>query len=873
MKTKFLCLLIGLLILLLMCQNVSKAQNSSYCIQRLDYSVGSWSTWKTFVNMTVQNNIANANVSEYCFSSENVTGWMNFGFIFTQPLNLTGMFLALSLKIQDTNVSLPLALTALDANGSRRGYYSIPTTYALVNATWGSIVMDLNDSQWQDSSFNGSDVNRLLFAVYNNGDPYTQKVWIQNPELIYNYSSTYAQVEQQTIDYPLIFAIVFFIAFCCLTGFGILKILSKIFKFSSNWNFGVAMPFYMALGVIFLVPLLSGLCFLDFSFVTAWVVLGIVVLVSSIVIWKRVNFRENAKTLKSIKLWLPVCLFIFSLVIFLRISLDIGWGAYVDSQTHGLYTSLILFNHGFPSSSFPIGDFALSPLRYPMGFHVLSAFSSIISGIYPGQAVLAVATAIVCFIPSLLYSILYFYTKSMKLSLFAFMLVFFLPGLDPILWQNSQNILLGGFLVGSYPNILGNLICIGILALVVLFTSNQNSSVSKWRNPVIFLITLASLFFGYYTLIPFIAAYLVLNTLADRLTSPKKDIRNFASIITLLFVILFICLSVFVLKGPLSSFLSLDNSLLHSIYMRYPIFDLNSAYVVYGISILVGFQFAIWFLFKPTLRSVGLFYLVFCIPLLAAQNEVIYNNFLWFIQPDRVLILLAIFSFIVTLFGIFELSKVPTIRRRLSLSVKIKNHKLRFRLIWIPIALAFVLCVPSIMVFTTYTYPTAEKISLPSGNDLKALEWLAENGSSSGLILNDRTVVGLWASSFKAMPIINDREILLRLCVLDTINNTSLGNRTIDANHILDYPWDFAAVKEIAAKYNITYIYLTDVSGKIYERGQVIWPFPWSHLSADERILIYQQNPYLQTVFRAGNAIIFKINCNSTTSSNYTSTG
>jgi len=109
------------------------------------------------------------------------------------------------------------------------------------------------------------------------------------------------------------------------------------------------------------------------------------------------------------------------------------------------------------------------------------------------------------------------------------------------------------------------------------------------------------------------------------------------------------------------------------------------------------------------------------------------------------------------------------------------------------------------------------------------------------------------------MPLINDREIILKICLFGSINGTSLANRTLEVNRILDYPWDYNGIKEIAKKNNISYIYLTNTFGKLYERGQLVWPFPWSELSQQEIILTYIQNPYLEVVYRSGNAVIFKV--------------
>jgi hypothetical protein len=60
------------------------------------------------------------------------------------------------------------------------------------------------------------------------------------------------------------------------------------------------------------------------------------------------------------------------------------------------------------------------------------------------------------------------------------------------------------------------------------------------------------------------------------------------------------------------------------------------------------------------------------------------------------------------------------------------------------------------------------------------------------------------------------------------------------------------------AKYDLSYVYLSESQREIRESGQSVWPLPWKDdFTQDERIMIYLENPYLEIAYRSGNAIVF----------------
>lgn len=852
--------LILFLFLFLACANVPDAR-SFHTSDALNDENGSW----TPLNNIVYLNMDEVEVAEgpfsYRFYTINATGWMDFGFMPLSPLNLSAKFLALWLKVQNVTLDMPLTLFLDDNNGNRRGFWNIVSWFALESNTWARITLDMGNFNWEDPGFNVARVIRIRFVAYDRVGHYSQTIWIEDPILASEEEDKEVSSSEQNSLF-LILDILFLSTIFCVTGFIVFHFFRV--QLPSGWNFAVALPLYMAVGTSALVTLLSVFCLVFLDAAASWCIIASIFVIFVIIIIKKSRcISTKIRSFRTIEFLIPACLFGFSLVRFLLLTLDMKWGAYVDSQTHGSFTSLILFHRGFPSTSYPVGNMTLNPIQYPMGFHASSAFASLVTGVYPGESILLVAVAIVLITPSLFYSIVYLYTKSLKLSFLSFLLSLFLPGATPMLWRNSHDLLLGNLLVGAYPNLLGNLILITVLAATVVL--DKTAANSSRQVTLLYGLLIATLGVSYYPLAPFVAGFIFLRAFLFYFRRSRLVLRVFWFVIFLFTIIIFI----FVLwscRPLLTNFLRLDSSLLYTVYMRYPLFELNSPYLAYTGFILVAFFFSLWFLFMDELRNLGLLFLVFFFPLILSQNEQMYSVLFWFIQPDRALILLVGFSYVTVLLGVFELCTLEWVRTKKPktlVSIWFGKHRIRFGISgflgWLVVGILLMLFVPSLTSHLTYSYPAQYKLTLPHANDFEALAWFATYVDPSELILNDRTVMGLWVGSFKAMNIVNSREIILEIFLFGSINGTYLYNRTIEINEILDYPWNYDRINEIAKKYNVSYIYLSDNNLELSERGQHVWLFPWTHMTQNERIFIYLQNPYTELIYRSGNAVVFKV--------------
>ena len=658
-----------------------------------------------------------------------------------------------------------------------------------------------------------------------------------------------------------------FISFCA--GFLIFHFL-KI-SVPSHWNFALLLPLYVALGTISLAIVLVSLSIVYLDFFVSWLVVCILLVVFLMVAHKRMSrLGTTISCLKDIRFLLPLLLFCFSVGRFVYLAVDLGWAPYVDSQTHGMFTSLILYHRGLPSSSYPVGNMSFDPVRYPLGYHVLSAFVSMLTGLYPGESILVVGTVIVLVLPSLLYTMVYFHSKSLQSSFLAFLLAYFLPGSSPALWRPSHDLLLGNFVVGTYPTLLGNLIFLVFVIVAVNFDGLLQCSLKK----ICFLygLLIVALAASYYPLLPFLFLFLFLRVFVQSVRKEQMTIRTYLKIVGSL-VTVGICFLVLTNYKPvLAAMFITDSSLFYSAYMRYSLFSLESTYNIYTILILIAAPISLWLLLRNKLRNLGLSFLVLFIPLMVAQNEQIYSRLMWFTKPDRALILLVICSYNVILGGFHVCMHMrPTLNRwfnvfnRVKLKLRIKKaRKVQFKLIQLTMVFAFVLFIPSLLSHVTYSYPERYQAALPHGNDLEALRWLAENVDSEELVLNDRTVMGYWITSFKAMNVINDRDIILKIFLYHSLNGTYLADRTLEVNEILDNPWDYAAFDEIANKYGLSYIYISENPTSLpLARGKGFLPFPWKNLTHEERIIIYLGNPRLKIAYRSGNAVIFKVETDS----------
>ena len=83
----------------------------------------------------------------------------------------------------------------------------------------------------------------------------------------------------------------------------------------------------------------------------------------------------------------------------------------------------------------------------------------------------------------------------------------------------------------------------------------------------------------------------------------------------------------------------------------------------------------------------------------------------------------------------------------------------------------------------------------------------------------------------------------------------------LSADRILQHPGEYYTVRDLMIEWHISYIYISDSSrtiGLTGSDGRFAPPITWT-MTQDELLAVYMNNPYLKTVYRAGNAAVFEV--------------
>ena len=155
----------------------------------------------------------------------------------------------------------------------------------------------------------------------------------------------------------------------------------------------------------------------------------------------------------------------------------LGWPPGVDAISHGLLTSILDHNHRLQRSLTPVAP--SQPWFEPFGFHVMAAQLPFLFGIFPGEAILILATAIIILILLLIYSLVYFLTKSTMFSVAALLSGFYIyPVVSDIRFLEKW--LIGYYYNTPYANLFGYLSLLEFIACaLVIFDENRKNSIFR----------------------------------------------------------------------------------------------------------------------------------------------------------------------------------------------------------------------------------------------------------------------------------------------------------------------------------------------------------------------------------------------------------
>lgn len=554
------------------------------------------------------------------------------------------------------------------------------------------------------------------------------------------------------------------------------------------------------------------------------------------------NMRFNYENKISIsKFLIPLLILTFSLIIFIRLAFVMEVAPPLDSLSHGMFTSLILYHEKLPTTFEPIGELSLRIWAYPKGFHLLSALTSLLNGTPPVRSMLILATLLIAMLPPLFYVIVYLRTKSMFLSLIAFFLPFILPSSEIPMWRPGFDILLSNYIVGIYPNILGNFIFLGLIGFS--FSWERENDSRKWVPIGVLMI---ALFFAYYPLF-------IIGAISLYVVYIIHESNIYRKIIFITGGVLGYYVMTFLLKERLIHWINFDPFFVHDVYLRHDLLSLSSIYWYYLPVMVIGACASLYLLIKKAETILPIFTLTLVSFQVFSLHRHIFTNFLWFTYPERTLVVAVLLSFVSIVLFTAKISRNAS-------GYKFKN--------FYPLLILLIVIISSLFFQNHLKYEPAHKLFefRPTDEMYQGLKWIVDNTKPDELILNDPSITGQYLPSFRAQAVINDRERLRMLNLFGRLNGTKYEIMVNDANQIFQRPMDFEVMPKIAERYGIKYVFLANIDPYdrrwgSYARGVfygIEMPYKKNTYTAAEYQAIFDSNPYLIPVYRNPSCVVYK---------------
>ena len=551
---------------------------------------------------------------------------------------------------------------------------------------------------------------------------------------------------------------------------------------------------------------------------------------------------------------IPAVLFIITFLYFSRVIAIFGWPPPGDVFNHGLFTSILVYNQKVGFTLVPYApSVPLAPLLTLSGLHVLSAALSMLTGVFPGEAVFIVGGAIVILIPLLLYSLTYILTHSKLLSLLTF-LSMFLIGLGLERW------VFGYFYNGPHPNLFGFLAVLLFLIYPIAISEIQVERNSSTRERTLTLVIILGVLLVYPVFVIFPLLYLLVSALYEgkimktfkNITIKRKNV--FLLSFFLMMSIFFVALSITTNQEFLFQILQGISLRLSKVYGRpgyavyTPIFYTSSI----GVAILVAGTVSIFFVVKHLYAKLALFYLVVFIPVMFSLHPDLFPIFS-LILPNRSLMICSLISWV--LISVL-LNHVFADRRRVSVRLPFKNrlYVTQINPSKVMTVSMIVLLVFTPSLFSNFTFDPAHRYSwlMRHGfaNDYDVLLWTHKNVQPEGLIMNDYSYTSYFLLSFSIKNVTSKHYF----------NSEYEHVRALEAQKFWRNPTDIAQFLKLVTDYNISYILVTSEWGF----------YDWVGIGGDNKYIakpytpaeykaIFNENPCLDLMFEKGDAGIYKV--------------
>ncbi len=591
---------------------------------------------------------------------------------------------------------------------------------------------------------------------------------------------------------------------------------------------------------------------------------------------KRVELKQLIHNVVSLTLFCTI-IFYFSTAVN-----QLKWPFPGDATATGMTVSLIRYQQKIPSTYDPISDIRLI---YPTGFHAVSTLLSSFMqyGYYPGEVVMLTAALIITLIPCMLYFVTYMKTRAITFSILPY-LSFFL--LHPS--GHRELSILGLFVNGTYPNLMGLLLMIAFVFLIHLKDSSQHTlDLDSVHFLILVFILVGAIYCVYFHYLVFISIYLLLFLISNRklvaqgvhqmratinvgLRSRYVTFMILSTILVIICVILLRLNEILHLISTTQNYILMLGQELRGFYLfkTFMYDNLN------GFMILLMVPVVVTSLIMKGRREVqtNLFYLCFFVPIILSLKNDLFNRFFLFFLPRRSVILLALLAWVIFARSLHIISiqynRLSRFRRKITSFQKFSALcviLIIFLLISTQLSSAlkfhrnesFIISGPR----KFWSESPCESISDESidcnhpadyeyHDDYLAAVWIDQNIPTEDLILNDLS----WASLY-----------LLSFSIKNVVFSVVPGNfpRAKECRVIWDQP-DHPSHEQILIslieKYRIKYLWVTAEWGY----------FDWWEIGGDDEykrkrkgpsiyIEIFDKYPFLTPVFQSENSKIYKI--------------
>ena len=852
--------------------------SSNFCICAGHESLAGWSVTDASVNATLDNIDFQEGNASLSVSLQNETRASGIAFdIGTGTTVSNDTILILWVKILNVSLIRSLYLQIGDSNRNWRQYNDTATRFALETSNWTRVAIQLSSYVYQVNQFNASSVRYFWFGTFDGGAAYSQTFWIDD---IILQSASAGSTETSSFDVLSTVSAAFWViaVYALVLPFGIA--ISDFLKLPSAMGQKrklSLLPLQISLGMatVIILDLVSSLVRIDpFVVVGLWISATTIVVVTRLRSFLKTKRKgESLIDLHTLRInwdWGVVVGLSFTTYLFSQVASTLGWAPPNDSIRHAMYVSLILSNLRTTTSYLPISPVPLNFWSYPRGFYGLPSSLSFVSGIYPGQSILIVGAAIVALIPPLFYTTTLMRTRSIIAAIFSFILTFLLPGAAVYdAWSPSHDLLLGAFLVATYPSMIGNLILLTMFAIIVVFDDFGPIRVRSTYWLPIFLLLTVVLAFTYYSYVVFPIAFLVLRVLFSQGRAyAKKNGKLPFIMIVLALVIVFLGIAIETRSYAITHF-SLRPDLQYQISQKLNPLAPGSQYLIYAFLVVATVSLALStrLLSEPpnykNYAAEVFFGMMLFFHILDLSSESLHSSLFWMTNSNRSLMVLYGLTYILIPIYLWRFFSHPPVRVQTLLPWRRSFPSARFLGKIGGLFLLFLAFSP--MIFAIYNYTPSplrpDILQVPRTDDnYLACQWLAENVQTNQLVLNDLSLSGLSVTSFRAVPVVNDMNRLENWYIYHTLPS-DYAVLMLSADRILQHPGEYYTVRDLMIEWHISYIYISDSSrtiGLTGSDGRFAPPITWT-MTQDELLAVYMNNPYLKTVYRAGNAAVFEV--------------